>query len=86
MQRTQHPSNNDILRAPPGVPIEECSALPITRIEYTDGTPAVASYWLPTTEELARLNAGKAVALVVLGRTHPPIFVGVDGDPSLPQA
>lgn len=84
MNRHQHHSNNDVLRAPPGVPIEECMALAITRIEYPDGTPAVASYWMPTADELARLNAGKAVAMVVLGRTHPPVFLAVDGDESLP--
>ncbi len=64
---------------------EECSALAITRFIYeADGTPAVASYWLPTADELARLNACKAGALVVIGRTHPPLFLAVDGDPSLP--
>lgn len=84
MMRQQHRSNNDVLRAPAGMTIEECSALAVTRIQYEDGTPAVASYWLPTGEELARLNEGKPIALVVLGRTHPPLFLAVDGDASLP--
>ena len=67
-------------RAPPGVPLDECNALPITRIQYSDGTPAVASYWHPTPAELALLNQGRAVRLTVLGRTHPPLMLGVDGD------
>ncbi len=84
MIRHQHRSNNAVLGAPPGTPIDECSVLPITRIEYGDGTPAVVSYWMATADELARLNAGKAVALVVLGATHPPLYLAVDGDESLP--
>ncbi len=80
MDRHQHPTNNDVLGAPPGVPIDECNALPITRIQYSDGTPAVASYWRPTATELALLSQGHPVRLVVLGRTHPPLMIGVDGD------
>ena len=62
------------------MPIDECNALPITRIQYSDGTPAVASYWKPTADELALLNRGQAVRLTVLGTTHPPLMLGVDGD------
>lgn len=80
MNRHQHPSNNAVLGAPPGMPIDECSALPITRIIYACGTPAVASYWMPTPAELALLNQGRAVRLAVLGTTHPPLMLGVDGD------
>ena len=80
MDRHQHPANNDVLGAPPGTPIDECAALPITRIQYSDGTPAVASYWRPTADELALLNQGLAVRLTVLGTTHPPVMLGVDGD------
>lgn len=77
MNAIQHPSNNRVLGAPPGVPIEECRALPITDTEL-NGYPAVASFWRPEPEELAALNAGKAVVLVVAGHTHPPLFVGVE--------
>lgn len=80
MNRHQHPTNNAVLGAPPGVPLDECNALPITRIQYSDGTPAVASYWRPTPAELALLNHGHAVRLTVLGTTHPPLMLGVDGD------
>lgn len=80
MDRHQHPTNNAVLGAPPGMPIDECSALPITRIQYSDGTPAVASYWRPTPAELALLAEGAAVRLTILGTTHPPLMLGVDGD------
>lgn len=73
----QHPSNNRVLGAPPGVPIEQCRALPVTDTMF-EGRKAVASFWRPSPEELAGLNEGKAVVLVVAGSTHPPLFVGVE--------
>ena len=80
MDRHQHPTNNDVLGAPRGVPLSQCTALAITRIQYSDGTPAVASYWQPTPAELQLLNQGRAVRLTVLGTTHAPLMLGVDGD------
>ncbi|MBY0238474.1 MAG: hypothetical protein K2X55_04095 [Burkholderiaceae bacterium] len=79
MQKIQHPSNNAVLGAPAGwdqghVP---CSALPITRTEV-DGMPTVVSFWRPTAEELAVLNAGGSVALWVAGTSMPPVMVEVD--------
>ena len=83
MQRSQHPTNNAVLGAPPGMSIEECGALPITRIQYADGTPAIASYWTHTPAELDLIADGKPVRLIVLGVTHPPLHIGVDGDGEL---
>lgn len=81
MNRHQHPSNNAVLGAPPGTPINECSALPITRVTWTDpGIEGVVSYRMPTTAELQLLNNGQAVRLTILGRTHAPLALGVDGD------
>lgn len=79
MRPTQHPSNNDVLRAPPGVSIEECTPLAITRVQYADGLPGVWSYWRPTDEERAAIASGALVRLGVLGMTHPPMHLGVDG-------
>lgn len=81
MRPTQHPSNNDVLRAPPGATVEECRPLAITRIQYEDGTPAVASFWEPSAAERAAIAAGASVQLIALGRTHPPLIVCVDGVP-----
>lgn len=83
MQRTQHPTNNAVLGAPQGMSIDKCNALPITRIQYADGTPAVVSYWTPTQAELQLIASGRAVRLAVLGTTHPPLMLGVDGDGEL---
>lgn len=80
MQRSQHQSNNAVLGAPQGMSIDECNALPITRIQYGDGTPAVASYWTPTSDERDLIAQGAPVRLIVLGATHPPLLLGVDGD------
>lgn len=60
--------------------IDECNALPITRVQYEDGTPAVLSYWRPTEAEIALIVGGHPVRLSVLGATHPPLMLGVDGD------
>lgn len=79
MNPTQHPSNNDVLRAPPGVSIEQCRPLAITRVAYEDGTPAVWSFWRPSEAEKAAIAAGATVRLSAIGQTHPPVHVGVDG-------
>lgn len=84
MRATQHPLNNGVLGAPAGMSIEQCHALSVTRCQYEDGTPGTASYWLPSAEELALLQAGMAVRLLVLGGVHPPVALGVDGDGAFP--
>lgn len=79
MNKIQHPSNNAVLGAPPGWDQTElsCGALPITRT-LVEGKPAVVSYWRPTADELAALNAGGSVALWLLGYTIPPVAIEVD--------
>lgn len=79
MNRTQHPSNNGVLGAPAGWDQKElpCGALPITRTEHC-GQPVVVSYWTPTVDELAALNAGAPVALWIIGQTMPPVSLAVD--------
>lgn len=79
MRPLQHITNNDVLGAPKGQTIEQCAALPITRSVYEDGTPAVVSYWEPTQEEIIQLLAGKLIRLTILGTTHAPVQIGVDG-------
>ena len=79
MQKIQHPSNNAVLGAPAGWDQKElpCGALAITRTEC-QGVPAVVSYWMPTIDELAALNAGQPLALWVLGTTMPPVAIEMD--------
>jgi hypothetical protein len=79
MNKHQHPSNNDVLGAPVGWNQGDltCAALPITRAKFGD-MEAVVSYWRPSAEELAVLNAGGSVELAILGRTIPPVMLSVD--------
>ena len=79
MNKMQHRSNNAVLGAPAGWDQEQlpCSALPVTRTEL-DGMPAVVSFWTPTPEELATLNAGGAVQLWIFGHTMPPVALAVE--------
>jgi hypothetical protein len=79
MRPTQHPSNNAVLRAPAGSTLEECTPLAITRVRYADDLPGVWSYWQPTPAERAAIAAGALVRLGVVGVTHPPVHLGVDG-------
>lgn len=80
MRPTQHASNNDVLQAPPQTPHDECQSLPITRVRFENGMPGCWSYWKPSAEERALIAIGKPVRLSVIGLTHPPIAVGVEGD------
>lgn len=46
------------------------STLPVRRDEES-GT--MSSYWMPSADELAILNNGGAIALIIHGQYHPPI-------------
>ena len=76
MNYVQDPLCNAVLGAPPGTKIEECHALPVLRF-VEDGREMVASFWKPDAEELAALNAGKSVVVMVWGTTQAPMMVAV---------
>ena len=40
-------------------------------------TPAMETAWLPTPDEIERINAGAPVILRVLGTAHPPVMIEV---------
>lgn len=78
MKHQSHSSNNMILGAPPGMP--NCDNLPATMmVDENDGSVIIASFWQPTAEELAALNAGKPVTLFIFSKYHPPVALGVEG-------
>ena len=52
---------------------EGCADLPVL---WAEGF--VCSYWRPSPEELAALNAGIPLRLAFQGRTHPPVAVEVE--------
>lgn len=80
MNPVQHRSNNDVLAPPRGATSAECRPLPITRVQFSDGVQGVWSYWQPTDAERALIAVGAPVRISVIGLTHPPLHVGVDGD------
>jgi hypothetical protein len=81
MNFVQHISNNGVLGAPANTPIDVCRALPVTNIVYLeDNTHAVVSYWQPDAEEKERIANGLPIRVTILGPTHAPIKLGVDGD------
>lgn len=88
MKLIQHITCNDVLAAPPGVPIEQCTPAPIVRSVYQEpnGLCTVGTHWQPTPEELALLNAGGVVKVEVWGTTMPPMSVTAKAlnDRSLP--
>lgn len=80
MRPTQHPSNNRVLGAPVGVSQDDlpCSAIAITDCVHA-GVRSIASFWRPNAEELALLNSGALVALIVPGTTMMPAALEVVG-------
>lgn len=78
MRPTQHISNNRVLGAPGNWDHSEaaCSAIAITDLEFA-GVRSVASFWRPSAEELAALNSGALVMLVVPGATMMPAALEV---------
>lgn len=79
MRPKHHPSNNDVLLPPAGATPEQVKPLLITRVRYNDGMPGVWSFWQPSDAERQAIAAGASIQISVLGNTHPPLLVGVDG-------
>lgn len=67
------PPGNEEIRG-----LESCGTLPVLVDDVADrDLPIHRSYWVPTAEELERLNAGQPVQLQVWG-TQVPVGVSVD--------
>lgn len=49
--------------------------LPITRLEFSDGTHGVESCWKLSKEELERVKETGKVYFLAVGDTHPPILL-----------
>ena len=47
---------------------------------FENDLPVMGSAWTPSSEELAALNRGEHVILVVVGTQHPPVTVFVFTD------
>lgn len=82
MRPMQHPSNNCVLEAPQGWDQKstECSSLPVTVTEV-NGLPCVFSYWTLEEKDIELIKAGGSIALVIVGRSMPPVSIGVTPTP-----
>lgn len=76
----QHPTNNHKFAAPEGHDQKAlpCETLGVTIGRDDSGAPVMASYWMPTPEELSCLIAGSPVMLFVFGTGHPIVALGVE--------
>lgn len=52
--------------------------LPITRLEYKDGSHAVESCWELSKEELEKIKETGKLYFVCIGDTHPPILLSAE--------
>lgn len=68
-----HPSNNMLLGPAKGTE-EWCGKLPATMSTDAFGT-VITSFWKPTPEELALLNANGFVALSIHSNSHPIVSI-----------
>jgi hypothetical protein len=53
----------------------KCHTLPTVRIEDRN---SFASFWLPSKEDLEKLNAGLPICLEIIGRVHPVVSVHME--------
>lgn len=66
-----------VLKGPVDMP--DCQDLHVRQDRYPDGSSALVSAWMPTPDELQRLNAGQPIHLHVWGG-HPPVALTVPED------
>lgn len=67
-------NSNMILRGPDDM--DDCGDLHVN-VQHHSGMRVMTSAWIPTPDELLRLNQGKAVFLHVYGQSHPPVGLSV---------
>lgn len=75
MDIVRHPQTNHVFTAPPGQEAE-VSNLPVIIAEDEIGI-GLFSFWKPSAEELALLNAGHSIQLGIYHKSHPVVSVGI---------
>jgi hypothetical protein len=55
----------------------KCDSLRVAVGKFEPGFPFIQSFWKPTPEELALLNANGYVTLFVISNQTPPVYIGV---------
>lgn len=66
-----------VIGPPKGSPDGACGTLHVRHQRHDVFVTRYDSMWKPTAEELAQLNAGAHVCVMVAGMVHPPIWTGV---------
>ena len=76
----QHPSNNLELKAPDDWDqgVVTCETLQATLTKDPSGLPVMCSFWRPDAEELAAMQAGYPVVLMVYSNSHPVVAMAVE--------
>lgn len=77
---TQHPTNNMELRPPDNWDhnTTPCDTLHVTLTKDAAGLNMMCSFWRPDAEELAALNAGYPIVMMVYSQSHPVVAMGVE--------
>ncbi|WP_143314211.1 hypothetical protein [Clostridium sp. HBUAS56017] len=73
MKPVKTENTNSILKAPKGS--NDVIDLPITRLNYGDGSKAVESCWQLSEKELELVMKTGKIYFVCMGVTHPPILL-----------
>jgi hypothetical protein len=75
MEIVRHPQTNHVFTAPHGQE-DDVSALPVVIHQDQFGV-GLFSFWKPSEEELAQLNAGHSIQLGIYSDSHPVVSMGV---------
>lgn len=76
MQPAKIDGYTDVFRKPGDMSDEECGSLHVKRGCF-NGLDTLQSAWVPSPEELQKLNAGQPVILTIIGSGHPPVMLEV---------
>lgn len=64
---------NKVFSKPEGWTEDQCGDLPVWAGSDQSGHPCIISKWVPSKEELAALNAGEGIYLMIAGTGMPPV-------------
>ena len=75
---TFHP--NETCMSPLPGEHETMSSLRVLPLQYADGRRCMVSAWMPTPEDLERINSGKPIYLGVMAPGQPPVMLTTDSE------
>lgn len=71
MNFIKHPSCNHHFGPPPGISGNDCGTLPVKRWRDPSFGQVLTSFWRPSAQELATLNAGGSIAINLYTNVQP---------------